>query len=389
MSRNVGYQFVSTDTQELEASLIAAYEKITKTSVRPASPEKLFIQWVTNIIVQERVLNNYTGNQNIPSRAEGANLDALGELFYVTSRPDPTPAVCTVRFHISEAQNSAILVPAGTRVTDYSRVLFWETVEDAFVAIGETYVDVRVQCQTPGTIGNGYVVGQLNTIVDVYDYYSSCENITASDGGSDQLDDDSYYELMRASMDGYSTAGPAGGYIYHAKRVSSEIADVVVNAPAPCYVRIYVLMDDGTIAGEEMKNAVQEACTPDGVRPLADYVLTKDPATVPYNIDLTYYLPSHSNVSAATFEAAVEAAVEQYKAWQGTKLGRDINPSKLYQMLMETGVKRVEIRSPAFTKLRDGKLPLGAIYDLDDPQTVPQVATVGTTSIVNGGYEDE
>ena len=32
------------------------------------------------MILQERVQTNYAGNQNIPSRAEGADLDALGEL---------------------------------------------------------------------------------------------------------------------------------------------------------------------------------------------------------------------------------------------------------------------------------------------------------------------
>lgn len=50
-------------------------------------PEKLFIQFVAAVVIQERGLNNYTGNQNIPSRAEGENLDALAELFYVTQRP--------------------------------------------------------------------------------------------------------------------------------------------------------------------------------------------------------------------------------------------------------------------------------------------------------------
>ena len=114
MSRNTQYQFVSTDTAALVSSLVAGYEKITGVSVQPASPEKLFIQWVADIIVQERVLNNYTGNQNIPSRSEGENLDALGELFYVVERPAAQPAVCNMRFHISEAQETAILIPAGT-----------------------------------------------------------------------------------------------------------------------------------------------------------------------------------------------------------------------------------------------------------------------------------
>jgi len=41
--------------------LTAIYEQITETAVHPASPEKQFIQWVANVIVQERVLNNVPG----------------------------------------------------------------------------------------------------------------------------------------------------------------------------------------------------------------------------------------------------------------------------------------------------------------------------------------
>ena len=247
MSRNTQYQFISTDTNALVSALVSGYEKITGVSVQPASPEKLFIQWVADIIIQERVQNNYTGNQNIPSRASGENLDALGELFYVSERPAAQPAVCNERFYISEAQATAILIPAGTRVTDSSSTLVWETVEDVYVDIGDTYADVQIRCQTPGVVGNDYAVGQINTIIDLFDYYSRCENTTASDSGSDEATDDEFYELMRASMDAYSTAGPQGGYVYIAKRVSTEIADVVASSPVAGTVDLYVLMDDGTI----------------------------------------------------------------------------------------------------------------------------------------------
>ena len=77
MSRNTEFQFVSTDAAEITNFLITVYENLTGVSVRPASPEKLFAQWVASVIIQERVYNNYTANQNIPSRAEGKNLDAL------------------------------------------------------------------------------------------------------------------------------------------------------------------------------------------------------------------------------------------------------------------------------------------------------------------------
>ena len=71
MSRNTQYQFIPTDPTEIESALTAIYEKLTGTTVQPASPEKLFIQWITNIITQERVFNYYPCNQNIPCRAEG------------------------------------------------------------------------------------------------------------------------------------------------------------------------------------------------------------------------------------------------------------------------------------------------------------------------------
>ena len=49
-----------------------------------------------------------------------------------------------------------------------------------------------------------------------------------------------------------------------------------------------------------------------------------------------------------------------------------VNPSYLIQLLMEAGVKRVEVRSPAFTTVADNA-----------------VAQIGETSIVNGGAESE
>ena len=131
-----------TDPEEVVTELIALYEAIFGTTVQPASPDRLFIQCIAAIIIQERVLNNYAGNQNIPSRAEGKNLDALAELTYSKARPEARAATCTMRFSISEAQKSAVLIPAGTRVTDASKNLVWTTMEDNYIPIGATYIDV-------------------------------------------------------------------------------------------------------------------------------------------------------------------------------------------------------------------------------------------------------
>ncbi len=384
--RNPDYQFVSTDTEELKVQLVAAYEKITGASIHPGSPERLFIEWVAYIILLERVDNNYTGNQNIPSRAEGQNLDALGELFFALERPPATSAVCTVRFNISEAQESAILVPSGTRVTDASSTLIWETREDAYITPSETHIDLHVYCQTPGVVGNGYAAGQINTIVDVFDYYLSCENTTESDGGSDVATDEEFYQLMRASMDAYSTAGAMGSYIYWAKQVSTEIGDVVANSPTPGVVKLYVLMEDGTLAAEEIKKAVLEACNANNRRPLTDLVETADAETSDYDITLTYYIQSDSGKSAAAIEADVDAAVKRYVAWQCAKFGRDINPDKLREYLYDAGVKRVVLTAPEFTVLHTGNEIDGETHLA---KYTPQIAKVGEISVTNGGYEDE
>ena len=219
----------------------------------------------------------------------------------------------------------------------------------------------------------------MNELVDPFPYFLSCTNVTTSDGGGDAATDDEYYALMVASQDAYSTAGAIGSYKYWAKSVSTNIADVVVTSPTAGEVKLYVLMNDGTIASSEVKTAVLAACNADEVRPLTDHVEVLDPTLASYNINLTYYLSRTATQSAAEIQAAVGLAVERYKAWQSSRLGRDINPSTLIGMLMEVeGVKRVNLTAPVFTVLSDGS-----------DNTTPALASAGTETVTNGGYEDE
>lgn len=382
MPRNPDYQFVSTDTTAIVASLVAAWERMTGRTLPPASPDMLFIRWVAGIIILERAQLNFAANQNIPSRAENENLDALGELLGNPERPGAQAAVCTQRFFISAAQSTSVLIPAGTKVTDSSGVLVWETTENVYIPAGSIFADVPARCQTPGITGNGYETGQISRLVDVDNiaYYERCENITVSDGGADRASDEAYYNLMRESQDARSTAGLMGGYVYYAKSVSTEIIDAIANSPSPGVVAIYALMRSGEIAGDEIKSRILSVCSADDLRPLTDFVSVRDPEIVRYDIDLTYYIPNTARERSALIEAAVWAAVRDYTAWQFGRMGRDINPDELRQRVKETGVKRVELRSPAFTVLKNGR-------ETDAP--APQIAAVGTINLVNGGYEDE
>lgn len=372
------YQFIPTDPDDIIEWMTAKYEEMTGVTVQPGSPEMMYVRWAASVVIQERALANYAANQNLPSRAEGENLDALAELFHTQERPKAKAATCTMRFTISGKLDFAVLIPGGTRVTDASNTVVWETVEDIYVNAGETYADVKIQCQTKGAVGNGYVAGQINTIVDLFAYFQSCANLNKSDGGGDEATDEEFYELLRLSMDGYSCAGARGGYIYFAKQVDTKIADVIAASPTPGVVKLYILMDDGTPATEEMKGKVLAACSADDVRPLTDLVSVDDPEEVKYNVDLTYYIQDDAEISAEELALAVAGKVGEFTDWQSAKLGRDINPSRLISMLMETGIKRVEVEEPAFTSLRDGS-----------GTEAPQVAVLGNVTIKSGGYEDE
>jgi len=377
MSRTADYHFIDSDTQNLETQLVSLYESITGTSVQPASPEKMFIQWVSSIVLLQRILINYTGNQNLPSRAEGKNLDAIGQQLYLTECPRATAAVSTERFTITRGQPSAILIPEGTRVSDAGDVLIWETTQDAEIPAGELFVDIPIRCQTTGLVGNGYLPGQINRLVDVFPWYDHCENISISDGGANEATDSEYYELLRSSVDKYSCAGAKGSYIYFAKQASVEIGDVVANSHAPGYVDLYILTKDGTAATEELKNAVLSACNPDHVRAFTDCVAVHDPEFVSYDIDLIYYLPDTGN--AAEIQKNVTDAIQSYIVWQCGKIGRDINPSELIYRIQKAGAKRVVIHSPAFVVLRDGNAD----------NKIPQVAVLREFHVINGGLEHE
>lgn len=106
----------------------------------------------------------------------------------------------------------------------------------------------------------------------------------------------------------------------------------------------------------------------------------EDAETVSYRVNITYYLhhPLGDGKSSADLKAAVKAAVDKYTQWQSEKLGRDINPSTLIWLLMQTGIKRVEVTEPVFTALRDG-----------GDGSAPQTAILTGVNIVDGGFEDE
>ena len=370
--------FVDYNVDAIVAEMTADYERIMKTTVHPGSPERLFLLWLADIVVQLKANIDIAAKENVPRFASGDKLESLTELLHDVSRLPASPATTTMRFTLSAEQRSAQLVPKGTRITTEDGNVTFITERDVYVLAGELTVDVSAKCQNVGVVGNGYTAGQINELVDIFPWYDHCENITTSSGGADAESDAELYQRMRESEDTYSTAGPTGAYVYWAKTANPAVVDAVANSPVPGEVKLYVLTESG-VPDQEIIDAVYDTVTEDKVRPLTDHVEVLSPQPVTYSVDLTYILPTDSNRSAAEIEIAVDTAVDDFVAWQKARIGRDINPSKLYEFIMQTGVKRVEIRSPQFVRVADGS---GDNFEA-------QVASLGVRKVLNGGYEDE
>lgn len=365
-------EFVDTNTEALVNKLIAGYEEITGRTLYPADPVRAFILWLASVIVQERVNINESAKQNLPRYAEGTNLDSLSEIFHNTYRLEPTAAGTTLGFYITTTLEEDYIITDTLEVTVDGYISFATTGYLIFKA-GENYAEVSAVCTEAGTTGNGFAPGQVNKLVsDEFLYFKEVSNITETAGGSEAETDTAFYNRLRESEETYTTAGPKGSYIYHSKSVSSQISDVSAESPTPGVVDIRIMLYGGKLPSEELIKKVQEHLSADDIRPMTDKVTVAAPTTIEFNINATYYIATDKAASTAEIKRAVELATENYILWQTSKMGRDINPSYFNAMLMESGIKRVEIATPVFTEIPKGS-----------------VAVVKACNVTFGGMEDE
>ena len=356
-------EFVSSDKETVLAELVNLYTETTGRALAQGDPIRLFLYTIAEVIIQQRAWINYTGKQNLLRYASGGNLDYIGVLVGA-ERLAAAAATTTVKITLSEARATSTLIPSGTRITAGDNV-FFALVENVNIIAGEITATASAQCTVTGSAGNGYLPGELKTIVDPVPFVASIVNTTTSEGGAEVEDDDSYREAIHEAPEKFSCAGPDGAYEYFAKRASALIADVTVTSPQPGKVQI-------EIPGEEILDAVLEVCNDRTVRPLTDQVSAVAPTKVEFDITATYYIDREDEARAATIQQQVTEAVNAFVLWQKSKLGRDVNPSELIRRIMDAGAKRVVVTAPEYAAV-----------------SVTQVAIAKTTNVSLGGMEVE
>lgn len=361
-------EFCNCSAEDVEFVIIAGYEKTAERVLAPGDPVRLFLESIAAIIAQQRSLIDFAAKQNLLAYSSGECLDHLGSLLGV-SRLKATASTTTFLFTLSDAKDSAVTIPAGTRIST-GDVIF-ETIAVAMIPIGELSIEVAGLCQSSGAIGNGYLPGQISKLVDPLPYVSHVVNTTTSSGGGDVEEDDSFRNRIRQVPESFSTAGPVGGYKYWALTAHQDIVDVAVYTPSPGVVEIRPLMSNGELPLSEILDSVDEICNAETVRPLTDTVQVLAPEQVEYSLDLTYWIARSNATMVSQIQSAVEAAVAGYRTWQKEALGRDINPSELIARVQGAGALRCEVRTPLYASLE----PWQVASDID-------------VAIVYGGFED-
>ncbi|WP_299084116.1 baseplate J/gp47 family protein [uncultured Ruegeria sp.] len=160
------------------------------------------------------------------------------------------------------------------------------------------------------------------------------------------LEDDTRLRTRtQLALEGFSTAGPRGSYIFWGLSASPGVKDVSVASPAPGEVVVTVLsrLDDGS-SDAALIDTVSSTLNDEDVRPLTDQVTVQAATILPYEVEaiLTLYNGPDESLVVAEAQEAIDAYVVEHH-----RLGHDITISGVHAALHQTGVQNVALIQPA------------------------------------------
>ena len=313
-----------------------------------ADPRRKIIEGLATFVAIERNRADHALKQTLLSYATDDALDHKGAEMD-TPRLGASAATTEFQFTFAPERSVVLTIPAGTRFSVGN--IYFATEETQVVDVGiNTYV-VDAVCTETGTIGNGYLPGEITNLVDPLPYVIAVMNITETAGGADIEDDYSYAERIRLAPERFSVAGPEGAYKYWALTASQDIIDVEITSPSPGRTHITILLRNGQLPTTEHIEKVIEICSADDKRPLTDYLTASEPEIIEYSPVVKYWLSRSNETVANSLILEIEKAFNNYLVWQKSKLGRDINPAVLIANLRDKGAYKITVEGLNYTVL--------------------------------------
>ncbi|NBB09353.1 baseplate J/gp47 family protein [Pseudomonas sp. SLFW] len=346
-------EFVKIDPAAIEASLIARYEKKANKTLYPAQVERLFIDQIAYAKTLTLMAIQQAGERLLVRHSGGPILDYLGELVS-TARLLAQPARCTQVFRLPEPATEPFLISAGARVTSQDGRIAFMTEQPLSLEIGMQEARVVVVCDQVGEVGNGWAIGQISSYPGQAPAGMTTFNETVPEGGIDDEQDPAYIERIILSPESFSTAGPEGSYVYHARAAHQSITDVAVRGGEEDpdipdgEVWIYPLTHTG-LPTPELLALAQSSASARKKRPLTDHVLAKSPVEVPFK--LRGRLTLFNNVDKDSVLALARKAAKRYADERRATLGNDIVPEQIIRAVQVNGVYQLRLIEPAMQVL--------------------------------------
>ena len=165
--------------------------------------------------------------------------------------------------------------------------------------------------------------------------------------GVERLEDETDERLRKRTqlaLEGFSTAGPVGAYIFHSLSASNEVKSVSVKSPNPGEVLVAIISNigDGTV-NQDLIDAVSVKLNEDDIRPLTDLVSVQGAEIINYQVEAV--ITVYSGPSSAVVETEANDALQKFIS-DRHEIGRVIAISGIYDALHVDGVKKVELISP-------------------------------------------
>lgn len=138
-------------------------------------------------------------------------------------------------------------------------------------------------------------------------------------------------------------------------KANLESCDITISHDMAGKVLIVPILAGGKIPDADMLEKISEICSAEDVRSMTDLIEVRAPKQVSYDIEMVYYTTAENESDCVNTIEGIGGAIELFKEWQGTKMGRDINPDKLRSLCLApeqgTGCSRITIVSPEYTTI--------------------------------------
>lgn len=318
---------IAPDYEGTLARVKSRYQDLTGHYPDTNDPETFLLEQLSyerELLVDDM---NQTAQQNLLGYADGDNLDNLGALVECDRLP-ASAATTTEQLTLADGHPDFIL-ESGYQVMASDGQTVFATTADIGISATDSTVSVVLTAAVAGTASNGFLPGEITTIITQNNYITAVTNTTTSQGGSDIESDDKYARRIYLAPSRFSVAGPYDAYEYFARSTSSSISDVSVWSPEPNDISISAVLDGGVVPDDAMKQAILDQCSATRTRPLGDRVSMVDSEGVSVTGTITVQIYKAAESLSEQIKKTVKTLADSISAqWRG-QLGRDIVPEAL------------------------------------------------------------